>query len=63
MYIYEKIMKIRCEEVVSFEKSQGIGKLDKRQRYSKTEKEERGDEETEENGVINELDMEGGIKF
>ncbi|CAG8734784.1 9391_t:CDS:2, partial [Rhizophagus irregularis] len=47
MYIYEKIMKIRCEEVVSFEKSQGIGKLDKRQR----------------NGVINELDMEGGIKF
>jgi hypothetical protein len=27
-YIYEKIWKMRCQEVVSSEKSQSIGKLD-----------------------------------
>lgn len=38
-YIYEKIWKIRCEEVVSFEKFQGIGKLDKRKRMFVSEEE------------------------
>ncbi|POG63477.1 hypothetical protein GLOIN_2v1784048 [Rhizophagus irregularis DAOM 181602=DAOM 197198] len=28
-YIYERIWKLRCEEVVRFEKSQGMGKIDK----------------------------------
>jgi hypothetical protein len=50
MNIYDKIWKIRCEEVVSFEKSQGIDKLDKRKGFL-----DRKNDKIEESGILKKL--------